>query len=157
MKNKLYAAIALIFTLAVIGSAQSQNLGGGRLAGTWDATITITNCETGAVITTFQSTANFHKGGTFTGITSGMPPSLRSPEVGIWRHESGNTYKFRFKAYQFNPAGQPVLYQIVTHTVRLSDDGDTYESSGGVNFYAMNGTPTGSGCSSSVGTRMTLD
>ena len=153
--RSLYALVALL-TLTGFGSAQ-QNLGGGRLDGTWDATIIITNCVTGAQITSFQSTANFHKGGTFTGITSGMPPSLRSPEVGIWRHESGSTYKFRFKAYQFNSAGAPILFQIVTHTLQLGQAGDTYESSGGVNFYDMNGVQIGSGCSSGVGTRMTLD
>lgn len=148
--------LAVIFTFAVMGSAQ-QNLGGGRLAGSWDSTITITNCETGNQITAFQSTANFNMGGTFTGITSGMPPAARTPEIGIWRHEGGNTYQFRFKAYQFDASGTPVLYQIVTHTLELSSDNQTYVSEGGVKFFTMNGIQVGAGCSSGAGTRMDLD
>ena len=157
MNNKICVAILLSLALAVIGCAQDQNLGGGRLAGTWDATITISNCETGQTIVSFPSTANFHKGGTFTGITSGMSPALRTPEVGIWRHDTGNNYRFRFKAYQFNSAGVPTIYQIVTHTLQLSEDGNSYESTGGVKFFAMNGVQTGTGCSSGVGTRMNFD
>jgi hypothetical protein len=148
--------LATILSLTAIVSAQ-QNLGGGRLTGTWDAEVRIYNCETGIEIISFQSTANFNKGGTFTGITTAMPPATRTPEVGIWRHETGNSYKFRFKAYQFNPAGAPVLYQIVTHTLELANDNQTYVSEGGVKFFNMDGVQTGTGCSSGVGTRMTLD
>ena len=157
MYNKFCAAVILILVLAVMGFAQDQNLGGGRLAGTWDAVISITNCETGQERLSFNSTANFHKGGTFTGITAGMPPAGRTPEVGIWRHETGNNYKFRFKAYQFDANGAPTLYQIVTHTLRLSEDGSSYESAGTVKFFSMTGVQTGSGCSIGVGTRMNLD
>jgi len=154
MKKNVYTIVALIVVLSSIGLAQE---GGGRLNGTWDAEIKITNCETGARITSFQSTANFHKGGTFTGITSGMPPASRTPEVGVWRHETGNSYKFRFKAYLFNAAGVPVAYQIISHTLQLADDATTYESSGSSRIFGMDGVQTGSACSSGIGTRMVLD
>jgi hypothetical protein len=159
MKNNLLSLTTLvvtILTITIVGSAQ-QNLGGGRLSGTWDAAVTIDNCDTGANIASFQSTANFHAGGTFTGITSGTPPANRTPEVGIWRHENGDTYKFRFKAYLFSPAGTPVAYQIITHTLVLGTDNQTYVSNGDAKIYAMNGVQTAALCSTGTGRRMNFD
>lgn len=155
--NHKGAAILAVLTLAVSISAQKQNDGGGRLAGTWDTVVSITNCATGDVLSTFQSTGSFHQGGTMTGITSGTPPAMRSPEVGVWRHNQAGTYQFRFKAYLFNPAGAPIAYQIISHTIELADDNLNYTSSGDARIFAMNGTPIGAGCSSAVGTRMLLD
>lgn len=160
MRINLYNLLVSIGTVAVFAaaaSAQMMDSGDARLAGTWDAAIAITNCDTGEQITSFQSTANFNAGGTFTGITSGTPPANRSAEVGIWRHDRANRYSFRFKAYLFNPAGTAIAYQIVTHTLRLSKDNTSYTSSGDAKIFAMNGVQIGSGCSEGVGTRLTLD
>ena len=157
LQNYIVSVSMVVITLAVSISAQKGNTGGGRLTGTWDAVVSITNCETGGVITTFQSTASFHQGGTSTGITSGVPPALRSPEVGIWRHEFDNKYSFRFKAYLFNAAGAPIAYQIITHEIELDENNLDYTSAGGVKIFALNGPPMGTGCSSAVGTRMLLD
>jgi hypothetical protein len=150
---------ALVLVLIAAGYAPAQGLadGGGRLAGTWDAAVSIVNCDTGNVITTFKSTANFNQGGTFTGITSGTIPALRTPEVGLWRHEGGNSYRFRFKAYLFNPAGVLVGYQLITHTLELDKENLNYTSEGGVKIFNIDGVQIGAGCSTSVGTRMTLD
>ena len=160
MKNKLKTACRSMFllSLVVVGSAlaQGQNDGGGRLAGTWDAAVTIFNCQTGEAITNFQSTANFNQGGTFTGITSGNPPATRSPEVGVWRHVNKGNYLFRFKAYLFNAAGAPIAYQIVTHQLDLGEDNLSYTSAGGVQIFSMNGVQIGTGCSTGIGTRLTL-
>ena len=156
-----YAIVSsLLLVLLAAGNCSGQELlssGGGRLAGVWDATVSITNCATGEVTTSFQSTANFHHGGTFNGITSGMPPALRSPEVGLWRHEDGNSYRFRFKAYVFNSSGAPTAYQIVTHTLELDKMNLNYVSAGDVKIFNMAGVQIGAGCSTSVGTRLTLD
>ena len=155
----IFATLLLVLTAA--GNSSAQRLatadGGGRLVGTWDAAVSITNCMTGDVLSSFQSTASFHQGGTYTGITSGMPPAARTPEVGVWQHELGNGYRFRFKAYLFNPSGVAIAYQIVTHTVELDRDNLNYVSSGDAKIFNMAGTQIGAGCSSAVGTRMTLD
>lgn len=153
----LILSIGAVLIFAAAGSAQMMDNGDARLAGTWDAVITITNCDTGDPISSFQSTANFNQGGTFTGITSGTPPANRTPEVGVWQHERRNTYLFRFKAYLFNPAGTAVAYQIVTHSLHLSKDNTSYTSSGDAKIFAMNGVQIGAGCSEGVGTRLTLD
>lgn len=158
MKKKMIAlllALASIPAVSVSCLAQSS-LGGGRLAGMWNSNVHVFNCGTRATIARFQSTAVFGANGTFSGITSGLPPAIRTNEVGIWRHSSANQYKFRFKAYQF-PPNAPVFYQLVTHTLELGADNASYTSSGGVIFYALDGTQTGEGWSEGVGTRVTLD
>jgi hypothetical protein len=155
---KFWIIAIVIATATFQTSIQAQEAeGGGRLAGTWDAVVTITVCATGAPIVSFLSTANFNQGGTFSGITSGTSPSLRTSERGVWSHVSGNLYRFRFKAYVFNAAGVATSYQVITHDVELDKDNLNYTSAGTTQVFAMDGTPIGSGCSTAVGTRMTLD
>ena len=146
----------LIFAIAIPCSAQ-KNDGGGRLAGTWDTIVSLTNCATGDVLATFRSTGSFNQGGTFYGITSGIPPAGRSPEIGVWKHEMGNRYGFRFKAFLFDATGMPTAYQLVRHTVELNDDNLNYVSYGEARIFAMNGMQIGAGCSTAVGTRMLVD
>jgi hypothetical protein len=158
LRNYFMAAGLLLLVFSANSVAQGLAAdGGGRLAGTWDTVVSITNCATGDVITTFQSTGSFHQGGTFTGITSGNPPALRSPEAGVWSHDVGDSYRFRFKAYLFNSSGVAIAYQIISHTVELDKENLNYTSAGGVKIFNMAGTQIGTGCSSAVGTRMTLD
>lgn len=143
----------LIITIA-FGSLTAQNKGGGgRLGGTWDAQVSITNCQTGGVIATFSSIGSFNQGGTSIGSTAGVPQSLRTPEHGVWRHIEGDTYSFRFKTFSFNAQNAFTGWTIVEHQITLDTSGDTYTSSGTAEFYSANGTLVGSGCSTSIGTR----
>ena len=159
MKQFTFRTILIaMFALTTVGVGFAQKVsGGGRLAGTWDAAVTITNCATGSPIVSFLSTANFNQGGTFSGITSGTSPSLRTSERGVWEHVTGNNYRFRFKAYLFNAAGVAIGYQVITHDVELDDDNLNYTSAGTTRVFDLTGTQIGSGCSTAVGTRMVLD
>lgn len=142
-----------IFSIGCLG----QSVGGGRLAGTWDAAVTITNCATGAVITGFKSTAAFNQGGTYVGITGGTSPAERTAEIGVWRHIGENRYQFRFKTYHAPGGGVPMFYDIVTHEIELDSDNQNYTSAGTATRYSMAGGQIFSGCSTAVGTRMTLN
>ncbi len=155
MKKKLIRStglvlLALFFT--GIANAQSKADGGGRLEGTWDAQVNITNCETGNVLNSFFSIASFIAGGTSVGSSGGIPQSNRTPEHGVWRHEGGNVYSFRSKSLSFN---QNVFsgWSIIEHEVILNSTADAYTSSGTAKFFAANGMQVGSGCSTAVGTR----
>lgn len=161
MKSKITNLIGIasfvVFVAATGAFAQDSRAGGGgRLAGTWDAVVTIRNCVTGGAIISFPSIANFENGGTSIGSTSGIPQSLRTPEHGIWSHEKGNTYRFKFKTFSFGPTGAPNGWTIVEHELELSQDANSYTSEGTARFFAANGTQTGQGCSSAVGTRFEL-
>jgi len=151
--------LALVGIFAIT-EVNGQSAGGGRLAGAWDTTVTIYNCATGVPIRQFASFSIFSQGGTFTGITAGTAPAARSPELGVWKHVKAGNYVFRFKAFLFDPTTNPVIpvgYQVVTHEIILADDNLNYVSDGGVQIFNMAGTPIGTGCSSAVGTRMSLE
>ena len=153
MKNIVLSFFLMTF-LAAATFAQS---GGGRLAGTWNTEVTIRVCATGAPITSFQSVGSFNQGGTFSGITSGMPPTLRTSERGVWAHVKEDTYRFRFKAYLYNAAAVAIGYQVVTHDLELDNDADNWASEGTSETFDMTGVLTASGCSTAVGSRMVLD
>ncbi len=149
----MVALVALISTGACI--AQDAK-GGGRLVGTWDTVVRIKNCTTGNVDNTFASIGSFNQGGTSIGSTAGMPQAARTPEHGIWKHVSGNTYAMKFKTFSFNAAGQATGYAVIEHTIELDSSGDTYYSDGTAKFYLLNGTQVGQGCSDADGVRMTF-
>jgi hypothetical protein len=155
MKKYQFTSLGLALLLFVItaGSAAAQGRdGGGRLEGTWDAQVSLTNCLTGEVINTFPSIASFMKGGTSIGSTGGLPQSVRTPEHGVWRHDGANIYSFKFKTFSFNQ-NVPSGWTIVEHQLILNATADAYTSSGTAKFYAPNGAQVGSGCSEAVGTR----
>ena len=149
--------LALLIAAAVVTTYGQQNSGGGRLTGTFDTVVTIRVCATGAAITSFQSVGSFNQGGTFSGITSGQPPTVRTSERGVWTHVKGNKYLFRFKAYLYNAAAEAIGYQVVTHELELDGSANNW-SSGGINqTFDMSGVQTASGCSTAEGSRMVLD
>jgi hypothetical protein len=149
--------LGMAFTMITVSACVAQDpKGGGRLAGTWEAAVTIRDCNTGAVITTFDSIANFNQGGTYLGSTSGRPQASRTPEHGVWSHIGGRTYRFKFKSFDFNAAGVAVSYGVVQHDVELNESGNAYTSAGVAKFFLMNGTQVGQGCSDAIGTRFSL-
>lgn len=154
-----FTIIAIVIAIAASQTsvvAQGKD-GGGRLAGTWETVVTIRNCATGNAITSFQSVGSFNQGGTFSGIASGMPPTLRTSERGVWAHVRENLYRFRFKAYLYNAAAVAIGYQVVTHDLELDGDALNWSSEGISQTFDMTDTQTGAGCSTAVGSRMVLD
>lgn len=160
MKGQITNFIGLVSLIAATAATslaqESQAGGGGRLAGTWDAVVTIRDCATGNPLASFPSIANFNQGGTSIGSTGGIPQSLRTPEHGVWRHEKGNTYRFKFKTFRFLPTGVPNGWSIVEHELELSHDNTSYTSAGTARHFTPTGLPDGQGCSSAVGTRFEL-
>lgn len=159
MKRNLMSLVGRTITLAMFtaiaaGACFGQaNKGGGRLTGTWDAVVTLRNCATGDELNTFASIGTFNLGGTFIGSTSGLPQASRTPEHGVWRHVSDNTYIFMFKSFNFDAAGNAVSYGVVTHELILDSSSDNYTSAGIAQIFLMNGTQIAQGCSDAIGTR----
>ncbi|MBK7708253.1 MAG: hypothetical protein IPJ30_21500 [Acidobacteria bacterium] len=113
----MLTAFTQISVFAQDGDDQDQNLrqkqeskstrrrGGRRLIGTWDVQVTLRNCQTGAAIRTFSSVTTFMAGGTMIDSTSGIPQALKTPGQGSRCHIEGNTYRFKFKSFNFDAAG----------------------------------------------------
>lgn len=132
----------------------SRRRGNARaLEGTWDAQVTIRNCQTGAAIRTFPSIGTFMSGGTFLDSTSGVPQAQKTPGHGVWSHISGRTYRFKFKSFSFDPSGNPTGWTIISHEATLNRQASEYESAGIAEVYNPNGTLIFTGCSTTTATR----
>ena len=155
MKTILHGLLGML-VLSVGAAAQST--GGGRLVGSWDAVVTPRVCATGDAITTFNSVYNFNEGGTFTGRSSGTGSGGNGrDQLGVWNLVEGNHYRSRFTAYLFNAAGQVTGYQVLTNNIELNQDASGWSATGISQTFNFDDVQTAAGCSTTVGTRVTLD
>jgi len=123
------------------------------LEGTWNAQVTVRNCNTGSAIATFPAIATFMFGGTAIVSESGIPPALKTPAHGVWSHTNGNTYRFKTKAFNFDAGGNFTGWTIINQVANLNRRADRYESTGTAEFYNPNGTLIFTGCSTTTATR----
>ncbi len=124
-----------------------------KLEGTWDAQVTIRDCQNGVESRTFASIGTFMSGGTFLDSTSGIPQSLKTPGHGVWSHISGRNYRFKFKSFSFDASGNFTGWTIISHKAKLNHRADEYESAGTAEVYAPNGNLIFTGCSTTTATR----
>lgn len=156
MKNRCGRSMLLLalglFVVAAQRPADAQ-AGGGRIDGTWDITLTVRNCTTGAPIVTISELATFHVGGTLTSSTTGFPQSAKTPGHGVWSHVSDQTYAYSLKFFRFDAAGAYTGWSVARQQALLDSKGDEYTSEGGIEVYNVAGTLVMTGCSTSVATR----
>jgi hypothetical protein len=149
-----FTVISIIAFGAVFAQDDKSELqsGGGRLEGTWNARVAITNCQTGGEIRSFDSIGTFMSGGTMLDSTSGVPQALKTPG-GRLEPRRREHIKFSFKSFSFDAAGNFTGWTIVRHEAVLDSRGDEYSSSGTAEFYAPNGTLVFTGCSTQAAAR----
>jgi hypothetical protein len=123
------------------------------LEGTWDAQVTIRNCQNGAAIRTFPSIGTFMFGGTMLDSTSGTPQAAKTPGHGVWQHLTGRKYRFKFKSFTFDASGNSTGWTIITHEADLNRRASAYESAGFLQIYKMNGDLTFTGCATTTAAR----
>ena len=161
MKTKLVKSImaplltACALVTMVAATAAGQGTVGGRLQGTWDMQITLTDCR-GHVLRSFPSLVIFMAGHTMMESNAGTPQALKTPGEGVWRHTTDNNYVFRFKSFSFNTQNVFTGWTIIQADVSLDSTGDAYTSSASIEFYDANGVLLGTGCAESAGTRFEL-
>jgi hypothetical protein len=146
--------MALTISLLTMFSLRAAGQGsGGRLEGTWNVQVSIRNCQTGAEIRKFASLTAFMFGGTLLDSTSGIPQALKTPGHGVWNHLSGDTYRFSFKHFTFDPAGNFTGWVKITHDATLDPSGIQYTSAGIAQVYDPNGNLIATGCSTTTASR----
>jgi hypothetical protein len=77
-----------------------------RIEGVWLPIVTVTDCETQAVIATFPSMEIYVRGGGFVGF--GAVQKSDQVGMGAWRHDGGRNYVSRYNFFGYAPA-PPVL------------------------------------------------
>src|SRR5262245_45703260 len=106
----LLGACALVMVAA---TAVGQGAQSGRLRGTWEMQITLTDCA-GHVIRSFPSLVEFMAGGTVMESNGGTAPALKTPGEGVWHHTTDSNYAFRFKFFTFDALNVFTGWTIIT-------------------------------------------
>jgi hypothetical protein len=124
-----------------------------KLEGSWNNQGTRLNCQTGAVLGTFQAMLTFARGGVMWEAGSQVSPALRSPSNGVWYYESGRNYDAAFQFFRFNADGTFAGRQIVRQEIQLSQDGNSYTAQSTAQVLDVNGNVIQNNCASGIGTR----
>jgi hypothetical protein len=147
--------IACASVTMIAATATGQGTKGGRLQGTWEMQITLTDCA-GHVIRSFPSLIEFVAGGTVVESNGGTPQALKTPGEGVWRHTTDSNYAFRFKFFTFNAQNVFTGWTIIAGETTVDETGDANTGSATVEVYDPNGVLVVSLCAETVGTRFEL-
>src|SRR5438094_6574951 len=154
MMSSLLLACALA-TLVPAAIPPRGGTEGGRLQGSWEMQITLTDCA-GHVIRSFPSLIEFVTGGTVVESNCETPQALKTPGEGAWRHTTDNNYAFRFKFFTFNPQNFFTVWTIIAGETTVDSTGDANTGSATVKVYDPNGNLLVSLCAETSGTRFEL-
>jgi hypothetical protein len=160
MKTKFVRSIMAPLVVAcallpmVAQTASRDGTEGGRIQGTWETQITLTDCV-GHVIRSFQGMLTFHQGGTLMDGTT-TPSALRTPGEGVWRHATDHTYAFRLKSFNFNAQNVYTGWTIIAGELTVDKTGDAFAGPATVKVYDPNGVLLATLCADAAGTRFEL-
>ena len=151
----LLVACTLVTAVAAERAPGEEGPEGGRLEGTWDMQITLTDCV-GHTIRSFPSLIEFAAGGTVVESNAGTPQALKTPGEGVWRHITDHNYAFRFKFFTFNAQNVFTGWSIIAGELTVDETGDAFAGPATVEIYDPNGVLLSTLCADSSGTRFEL-
>jgi len=152
MRKSIFCTCAIL-ALALMGSqtvALAQDAH--SIVGTWNVSVTVKNCSTGAVIRTVRSLQMFSHDGSFTETASTF---LRGSSLGSWDRTGGETYNATFWFFRYNPTGTFASFAQALDSVTLSDDGNTFTASGTIQDFDASNNLISTGCVTHSATRLT--
>jgi hypothetical protein len=128
---------------------------GGKLQGTWEMQITLTDCA-GHVIRSFPTLVAFMAGGTLIEASGGTAPALQTGGKGVWSHTIDSSYAFRFKDFTFNSSYVLTGWVIISGETTVDATGNANAGPATVQVYDPNGNLLATLCADAVGTRFEL-
>jgi len=133
-------------------SAQESDSDKDRIEGTWDVSVTVKDCQTGALIRTVRSLQMFIRDGSFTETTN---LASRGISEGVWKPAGDRTYDASYWFFRYPPPEGPFAsFATVKDTITLDSDNDHFTASGTVEDLEANGT-TVTSCFTHTGNRLT--
>lgn len=159
-------ALAVMFTLTVgfstaVGqdsedkqsSSDALERGRNSIVGTWTATVTIRNCQTGVPIVSVPVLNTFNRGGTMMETSQSL--ATRSAGHGIWKRIRGHEYRSVFLFRRVNADGTNNGFQKVRRIHVVDDDTLTTEAT--FEIFDANGVLVATGCATEMATRLEFD
>jgi len=125
------------------------------LAGAWRTAVTLRNCQTGLPVSPVgRGLITFHEGGTLSEFNLG-PGQNRSPGHGVWEQRRGRrNFSGVFVINRYDATGVFIGTQKVRAAWELSTSGNGYTSNASFEIFDANDNLIGTGCATSVGTRI---
>ena len=152
MKTTMFRVFATM-ALALAGSHTLLLAQGNHsLQGTWDVSVTVTNCQTGAVIRTVRSLQMFSRDGSFTETANTF---LRGSSLGSWDRAGQDLYAETYWFFRYNPDGTFKSIAEGLNKVELSHDGAHFTAAGTVTDYDASGNQISLGCVTHSARRLT--
>ena len=130
-------AMALAATPA-IAAAQDNNI-----AGVWNVTVTVKNCQTGALIRTVQSVQMFLRDGS---IIETANTASRGISMGTWTRADGLTYQGAFSFFRYKPDLSFGGIAKAVETIKLNNDSSQFGASGTIQDYDSNNALMSTAC-----------
>jgi len=124
--------------LPAILSAQDNNM-----TGVWDVSVTVKNCQTGALIRTVRSLQMFLRDGSFTETAN---TASRGISVGTWTHAEGQTYQASYSFFRYNADGTFAGVAKSADTINLSNNAAAFSASGTIQDYDANNVLISKAC-----------
>jgi hypothetical protein len=119
--------------------------------GVWDVAVTVTNCQTGAVIRTVRSLQMFSHDGSFTETANTF---LRGSSVGTWNHDTAQNYQARFWFFRYKPDGTFASIAQALDNITLNADGSEFTAAGSIQDFDATNTLISTGCFTHAATRL---
>ncbi len=134
---------------------QTERLRDG-IVGAWRTAVQLRNCQTGLPVGGVgRGLFTFHEGGTLSEFNFG-PGQNRSPGHGVWEQQRRHRRNFSgvFVINRYDATGTFTGTQKIRATWELSTSGDDYTSNAAFENFDANDNLTGTGCATSIGTRI---
>ena len=136
MKTSFFRICAVL----ALGAAASQMIlqaqEGNTLKGVWDVSVTVTNCQTGALIRTVSSLQQFRQDGT---ILETANTASRGISEGVYSAAGDQTYNAAYWFFRYNPDGTFASMAKVTDQIKLGEDGQFTSAGVVLDFNATGG------------------
>lgn len=150
------ASFFKICAVLAVGFAASQTMlqaqEGGTLKGIWDVSVTVTNCQTGALIRTVRSIQQFHQDGS---VVETANTASRGMSEGVYSAAGDHTYDASYWFFRYNPDGTFASIARVSDKIVLGQDGH-FTSAGMVLDFNATGALISTGCFVHSASRLTL-
>jgi len=142
MKTRIFeiCAIAAIGLAASIPPLQAQEER--RLDGLWNVSVTVTNCQTGALVRTVNSLQTFHADGS---VVETADSNSRGISQGTWHHAGHHVYDATYWFYRYTPTGKFASIAEVTDKITLQPEGK-FTSVGTVEDFDADGNSISTNC-----------
>ena len=88
--------------------------------GTWDLSVIVKDCQTGALIRTVRSLQMFIHDGS---VTETANTAARGSSLGNWRHIEGQNYDAKYWFFRYKPDGTFASFAKVVDNITVNSEG----------------------------------